>query len=52
MMKVLGREPYVFVHQPENLQSPGLARAFHEAVASEVPNLEPLPDPAGQTSMF
>jgi len=47
-----GREPYVFVHQPENLDSPGLARAFHDAVATEVTDLEPLPDPAGQTSMF
>ncbi|MGB3733546.1 MAG: DUF72 domain-containing protein [Ilumatobacter sp.] len=47
-----GRVPYVFVHQPENLDSPGLARAFHDAVADEVPDLEPLPDPAGQTTMF
>lgn len=47
-----GLEPYVFVHQPENLESPGLARAFHAAVAAEVPRLEPLSDPAGQTSMF
>lgn len=47
-----GREPYVFVHQPDNLDSPGLARAFHESVAAEVPDLAPLPDPAGQASMF
>ncbi len=47
-----GREPYVFVHQPENLHSPGLARAFHDAVADEVVDLEPLPEPVGQTSMF
>ncbi len=47
-----GREPFVFVHQPENLDSPGLARAFHEAVAAEIPDLEPLPAPLGQTSMF
>ncbi|MEP4648593.1 MAG: DUF72 domain-containing protein [Ilumatobacter sp.] len=47
-----GRTPYVFVHQPENLHSPGLARAFHAAVADEVDDLEPLPEPAGQTSMF
>lgn len=47
-----GREPYLFVHQPENLDSPGLARALHEAVTAELPDLSPLPDPAGQTSMF
>jgi uncharacterized protein YecE (DUF72 family) len=47
-----GRTPYVFVHQPENLDSPGLARAIHDAVASEVPSLAPLPTPPGQTSMF
>ena len=47
-----GRMPYVFVHQPENLESPGLARALHEAVAAELPALTPLPTPPGQTSMF
>ncbi len=47
-----GREPYVFVHQPENLESPGLARAFHAAVAERVPGLAPLADPPGQTTMF
>jgi uncharacterized protein YecE (DUF72 family) len=47
-----GRTPYVFVHQPENLESPGLARALHEAVAVEVSDLAPLPTPPGQTSMF
>jgi uncharacterized protein YecE (DUF72 family) len=47
-----GRTPYVFVHQPENLESPGLARALHEAIAVEVFNLAPLPTPPGQTSMF
>ena len=46
------RTPYVFVHQPENLDSPGLARAFHEAVAAECPDLAPLPDPPGQSSLF
>ena len=47
-----GRTPYVFVHQPENLESPGLARAFHEAVAAAFSDLAPLPTPPGQTSMF
>lgn len=47
-----GREPYVFVHQPENLESPALARAFHAAVADLVPDLMPLPAPAGQPTIF
>jgi len=47
-----GRKPYVFVHQPENLESPGLARAFHAAVAEQVGAIEPLPEPPGQTAMF
>ena len=47
-----GREPYVFVHQPENLDSPALAREFHARVAALVPGLAPLPTPAGQTSIF
>lgn len=56
-----GRQPYVFVHQPENLDSPRLARRVHAAVAAVVPGLEPLPDPlpivpssevTGQSSLF
>lgn len=47
-----GREPFVFVHQPENLDSPALARAFHAEVAALVPDLAPLPPPAGQPTMF
>ena len=47
-----GRSPYVFVHQPENLDSPELARGLHEAVAAAVDGLRPLPDPAGQRSLF
>ena len=47
-----GRAPYVFVHQPDNRDSPGLARAFHAAVAAEVGGLRPLPDPAGQITLF
>ena len=47
-----GRTPYVFAHQPENLESPGLARAFHEAVTSEVDGLVSLLPPPGQASMF
>lgn len=47
-----GREPYVFVHQPENLDSPGLARAFHDAVATHITDLAPLPEPVGQSALF
>ena len=56
-----GREPYVFVHQPENLDSPRLARTFHVEVAARVRDLEPLPTPLpvvpatevlGQDSLF
>lgn len=47
-----GREPYVFVHQPENLDSPALARGFHALVAARVAGLAPLPVPAGQATMF
>jgi uncharacterized protein YecE (DUF72 family) len=56
-----GREPYVFVHQPENLESPALAREFHAAVTASIGDLEPLPAPLpvvpatevlGQDSLF
>lgn len=40
-----GRHPYLFVHQPENLDSPGLARRIHEAIREQRSGLAPLPDP-------
>ncbi len=40
-----GREPYLFVHQPENRASPALARAIHAEVRELVPALAPLPEP-------
>ena len=40
-----GRTPYLFAHQPENLDSPALARRIHDEVRSRVPELAPLPDP-------
>lgn len=55
-----GREPLLFVHQPENLESPALARAIHAEVA-ELVDLVPLPTPlpvapaseiVGQDSLF
>lgn len=52
-----GRRPYLFVHQPENLNSPELARRVHAAVQAEVPEIARLPDAPvvdepEQTSMF
>lgn len=56
-----GREPYLFVHQPENLESPALARAIHAEVAGRVDRLAPLATPlpvapasevTGQDSLF
>lgn len=40
-----GLEPIVFLHTPDNLDAPALARIFHAAVAAEVDGLEPLPEP-------
>lgn len=56
-----GRRPFVFAHQPENRDSPALARRFHAAAAGLVPSLAPLPEPTpveeigtitGQTPLF
>ncbi|MCU1360614.1 MAG: hypothetical protein JWN99_1903, partial [Ilumatobacteraceae bacterium] len=52
-----GRTPTVFVHTPDNLDAPMLARGFHDAIRELVPDLEPLPDampvsPAEQGSLF
>jgi len=56
-----GRRPYVFLHQPENLASPSLARRLHELVTESLPDLALLPEPvviadpgevAGQAPLF
>ena len=55
-----GKRPYVFAHQPENGESPSLARQFHALVAERVPDLTSLPQPivvptsseADQASLF
>lgn len=52
-----GKEPYLFVHQPENLESPGIARAVHAALCSQRSDITALPDAPEvnepeQTSMF
>ena len=55
------RTPFVFVHQPENLDSQNFARRLDAAVAEHVPGLSPLPTPipvapagevTGQSSPF
>jgi uncharacterized protein YecE (DUF72 family) len=40
-----GRSPTFFVHTPDNVDAPDLARRFHDEVRSRVPGLEPLPEP-------
>jgi uncharacterized protein YecE (DUF72 family) len=40
-----GRRPTVFVHTPDNVESLGLARRFHDEVRARVPDLLPLPEP-------
>lgn len=48
-----GHRPYFFMHTPENVVSPGLARWFHADLGAAVEGLEPLPDPpdAGPTDV-
>jgi uncharacterized protein YecE (DUF72 family) len=41
-----GRSPTVFVHTPDNADALPLARRFHEAVRTRLPELAPLPDPS------
>ena len=40
-----GLSPIVFLHTPDNVDAPVLARRFHAAVAETVPCLDPLPEP-------
>jgi uncharacterized protein YecE (DUF72 family) len=52
-----GRTPTVFVHTPDNVDSPMLARSFHDAMRGQVADLAPLPQawpvsPAEQGSLF
>jgi uncharacterized protein YecE (DUF72 family) len=41
-----GRSPTFFLHTPDNIDAPALARRFHAAVSEQVPGLAPLPEPA------
>ncbi|HET9169793.1 MAG TPA: DUF72 domain-containing protein, partial [Actinospica sp.] len=53
-----GRSPTFFIHTPDNVDAPILARRFHDQVRGLVPELEPLPEPsfetdaAGQPTLF
>lgn len=40
-----GRSPIVFLHTPDNVDAPLLARRFHDAVRIGFPDLAPLPEP-------
>jgi len=40
-----GITPHVFIHTPDNHDAPDLARRFHSAVRSLLPELEALPEP-------
>ncbi|MBV9795948.1 MAG: DUF72 domain-containing protein [Actinobacteria bacterium] len=40
-----GRSPTVFIHTPDNVIAPELARRFHAEVRAKVPELDPLPEP-------
>jgi uncharacterized protein YecE (DUF72 family) len=49
-----GRSPTLFVHTPDNVEAPALARRFHAEVRARVPELDPLPAPveAGPPTLF
>ena len=40
-----GRSPTMFVHTPDNLDAPVLARRLHDEVRARRPDLPPLPEP-------
>jgi uncharacterized protein YecE (DUF72 family) len=40
-----GRSPTVFIHTPDNVRAPELARQFHDEVRARAPGLDPLPEP-------
>ena len=44
-----GRSPTVFIHTPDNVDAPALARRFHAEVRARVPQLEALPEAAPAT---
>jgi uncharacterized protein YecE (DUF72 family) len=40
-----GRSPTMFIHTPDNADTPALARRFHDDVRARLPQLEALPQP-------
>jgi uncharacterized protein YecE (DUF72 family) len=49
-----GRSPTVFIHTPDNVDALELARRFHDDVRAQVPEVDPLPEPApaGPPTLF
>lgn len=47
-----GRSPTVFVHTPDNVEAPQLARRFHQEVRARVVALAPLPEPLTDARLF
>ncbi len=49
-----GRTPTVFLHTPDNVAAPELARRFHADVRARLPGVSPLPEPvpAGPPTLF
>jgi uncharacterized protein YecE (DUF72 family) len=39
-----GRRPYVFLHTPDNIRAPELARRFHQQLTTLLPGLPELPE--------
>ena len=46
-----GRTPTVFIHTPDNVAAPPLARRLHDDVRAAVPDLAPLPEPTTATTV-
>jgi uncharacterized protein YecE (DUF72 family) len=49
-----GRTPTIFIHTPDNVDAPLLARRFHAEVGARVPGLEalPRPEPVAPATLF
>ncbi|MEU8817119.1 DUF72 domain-containing protein [Actinoplanes sp. NPDC048796] len=44
-----GRSPTFFMHTPDNVDAPALARRFHDEVRQRTPGLQALPEPVPTT---
>jgi uncharacterized protein YecE (DUF72 family) len=47
-----GRSPTVFIHTPDNVDAPTLARRFHDEVRARVPGLASLPAAVESSTLF